>query len=401
MSKVAENPFEVAEREARNAKDNDNDSLYAASDKDIRPGESSPWIAYAGTSASAGAPTAVAGSTLTAGSPPPGPLSPVRTTASTTSTPSRSLLDSTNTAQHPDSSPSAPNPAFTPVEAWSNRPSSTIPDPPANQPFDPSLFRIPPDPAHQHLISEFYSPSPSRPATATSQHYAYLRSHLRTVKSIRPGPATRGISSPSTTPALASHEGESARDKKRWFRRSKAAGSGPFRLESPRNPVGEEEDDDEEEEEEEEEEEDDAFERYQLEVLAAKRGAAPPPPPLPPPPPRSTTRSTTRSQTLAESSRGRGRGAYAGGGGGSNYANKLAGLEIDEEVEEYRREVWGAKTGVGGGLAREEEEEEESKRRRRKKGKGWFSLSKGKERNGSGHDVSRVSGGQTMNVRWG
>lgn len=133
------------------------------------------------------------------------------------------------------------------------------------------------------------------------------------------------------------------------------------------------------------EDEEDEFERYQREVWAAKRGvvldggqagAG------------ASSRAGQHGR-VRDPGRGTLRGEAGGGGGGSNYANKLAALELEDEVEEYRREV-----------ARSRYPEANSEQ----KGKRWFGLGKGK---GKQRDevAERVAATQVRtearNVRWG
>lgn len=137
------------------------------------------------------------------------------------------------------------------------------------------------------------------------------------------------------------------------------------------------------------EDEEDEFERYQREVWAAKRGLV-----LDGGQAEAGAGASSRAGQqgrVRDPGRGTLRGEAGGGGGGSNYANKLAALELDDEVEEYRREV---------ARARYPEVNSEQK------GKRWFGLGKGKGKGKQRDEVAeRVAATQVRtearNVRWG
>ncbi|KAF4556766.1 Hypothetical protein D9617_1g086470 [Elsinoe fawcettii] len=425
---VKENPFEVAEREAT-ADQEDDDSLYAASTKDGRPRtrEPSKDATAPGPSAATNAHDNVKSSET---------LSIPGTVESTTHTDQGPSAATTRAAHHlppsmhntsngtpgykPLPNPPSSAPPFIPAPAWANRPpSSTTQDPPNSL----DVLITP------HLVHEFFSPSPPtapalppRPqgSTAPSQHYTYLRTHLNNLgysatptapQPFRP-PASdpspfdeargQGAGLPWRTPQTPSyarevahldpalpgrnpykpHPGsrpevarEGSREERSWLGRLKKGGGSRERasgVQGAEGVAGSRGDD-----EEGSGDEQDEFEQYQREVMAAKRGIVMPP--------SSGSAGGAGTGMAGGSSRGDRQGG-AVGSGESNYRNKADALELDDELEEYRRDV-----------ARSRQPEPQKK----PKGKGWFGR-KGKEKDEVAEKVAATRVPTTAkNVRWG
>ncbi|PSK45176.1 hypothetical protein B9Z65_2316 [Elsinoe australis] len=377
-----ENPFDVAEQEARD-QDDDTESLYAASIV-------APRTTSAPTTATTTNNSRDTTATLTQSAPPPSPAPP----------PPANLTPQPPTSRSPSPPPlparPSSTPSFTPSPHWSNPATTTTPNP-----VRYSIHAATNPPAAPHLVTEFYSSSeppaaqPHNPITgsltgpgpASNQHYAYLRSHLDTLgyAATPAAPRRTYTSPPGAGGSQAGPSGGGRKGRKGWFRRGKdrsASGDGGGAEGTRREGamVGHEAVEDSGGEDEEDE-----FERYQREVWAAKRGlvldggqAG-------------VGVSSRAGQQGRVKNPGRGtlRGEAGGWGGGSNYANKLAALELEDEVEEYRLEV---------ARARYPEVNSEQK------GKRWFGLRKGK---GKQRDevAERVAATQVRtearNVRWG
>ncbi|TKX19473.1 hypothetical protein C1H76_8322 [Elsinoe australis] len=384
-----ENPFEVAEQEARD-QDDDTESLYAAS-----------VIAPRTTSAPTTATTINKSRDSTARQPPSeaqtqhSPLAPQQQAQPPPQPPTAFRSPSPPPLlQRPTSTPS-----FTPSPHWSNPPATT------SAPIHYSIHAATNPPAAPHLVTEFYSSSEppaaqshnpitgslTGPGPASNQHYAYLRSHLDTLgyAATPAAPRRTYTSPPEVGGSQAGPSSGGRRERKGWFRRGKdrsasrnGGGAEGTRREGARvgyeaveNSGGEDEEDE--------------FERYQREVWAAKRGLV-----LDGGQAEAGAGASSRAGQqgrVRDPGRGTLRGEAGGGGGGSNYANKLAALELDDEVEEYRREV---------ARARYPEVNSEQK------GKRWFGLGKGKGKGKQRDEVAeRVAATQVRtearNVRWG